>query len=479
MIEDTLFLDPQEAYRTACLRHRVQLTVAVTGLQVCFYLSERPLPLDPASQPENLVHIVPRTLVDFFVETRFRRPTRFEIPAVPGAPKEELLRSLVEQALLKRQQAAALVALGYRQRPAKKRDARLRILALTSRTTTVLQHTARALIDAFNRFGHEAHLIIERNDMEEHNALHLNTALAEFDPHIFVNVNNPNNGFLPPDVVNVLWWQDPPEALLEKTTLLWRPRDLVYSVVANFKQQIAATGIAPERIAVQPFCIDTSCFRVDPGSAPKRRNKVVFVGNSANPWGPANAGENALVALLTDRLEGGLPTTTEEVVVLGAKYGVAPYRAVYSLSYFVLRDLIVRWLCQTAGTKVEVYGRHWERDPVVAPFFRGELPHGEAVAAVYRGAKYALVLHPFSINSQRLAEVGACGCIPVVYDCRFQADRPFWEEQVIYFRTRQELAAGLRAKRPLAPDRFSQFFDYREFAKRILEDAAPLLPPLQ
>lgn len=123
------------------------------------------------------------------------------------------------------------------------------------------------------------------------------------------------------------------------------------------------------------------------------------------------------------------------------------------------------------GLPVDVYGRYWDQDAEVLPYYRGELQHGEAVADVYRAARYALVCHPFEINSQRLAEVAACGCIPVVYDCRDVAEPPFWDDYCLFFKTAEELQNILRQCLQPAkpPEGLAEQFTYRAAARRLID----------
>ncbi len=485
MADDCLFFDPPQAYAFAKLRQRVPLTMAVTGLQVCYLVGDSSgLP----EVPENLI-VLPRDaaqIVDFLARTRLRLPTDLMFPdALPSDERAALgqqVNALIEAVRGRRRELVFEVLSRYLHRQARPRaqDEPLRVMAWTGRTTTVMQWSARALLDAFAELGLEVELVTESNEMESLDSHHLMLAAESFDPHLMININHPNNKCLPPDVVNVVWWQDTPIQLGYPSTLPWRPNDLVYTVVDYFSPALMATGLTRDRIAVQPFCIDTARFSSRP--AVHRQTKVVFVGTGSPLLGQEisentrlRTPEAELVLVLRARLGAGESLSLAEVAALGEKFGLSTFRSVDELLYFVVRDLSVRWLCQAAQSAkipVEIYGRAWELDPVVAPFCRGEISHGDAVVEIYRSAKYALVPHAFSINSQRLAEVGACGCIPIIYDCRHDADPPFWPETALYFHTQAELENCLRAERPTFPDRFSAFFDYRNFARRILSDAA-------
>ncbi len=470
-MQDCVFLDAGEAADQAHLRQRVDLGAAITGLQICYFLGETP----PSDPPENLVHVPLADAANWWARTRYRLPTQLQLPRSITDPDEiarlgQMVHRLLSPAVAIRNQAATEIRHRYASRPIQPKPDRdrLRVMAWSSRLTTVMQYCSRALLSAFSSLGHETRLETEANEMEALDDSHLYAALAEFDPHLIININHANHRYLPTDLVNVVWWQDP---LADDTIGKWRERDLIYSVVSQFVAPVLATGLAPERVALQPFCIDRDCFRVE-ASAAEREDKVVFVGTAAGTQFAKNARALAVIAEISQRLEAGESIFNHEVAALGAKHGIPEVEAVCEIFYGVTRDYAVRWLCQTPGIKIEIYGPGWERDEIVAPFHRGALAHGRAVADVYRSAKYALVVHPFSVSTQRLAEAAACGCIPIIYDCRFQADFPHWEEWALYFRTRADLTACVRADRPTVATKIAEYFDYTRFAQRILHDAA-------
>ncbi len=471
---DTVFTDLNQALETARLRQRVLLNSAVTGLQVCYYIGRQELPADA---PENLIQVPLDQFVNYFEGTRNRIPNCVTLPPqLSAAECREMatsIKTILHTVGLTRSRKAAEAIERYQKRPAKPlRGKRPRVFAVASRETTVMQHCSRGLLEAFSRLGHQVRLEIETNDMQRLDIGHVVDAMASFDPHIVININHEANNNLPPDVVNVVWWQDPMPAMRAGAQLPWRPNDLVYTVLGNvFGPALERTGLPADRIHVQPFCVDAEIF-CDHGAP--RQDKVVFVGSSASVELTGGAAEEACIAELAAHLENG-EVSEETVCQICARHGFEDrYVALCKIFYYVVRDHLVRWLCRARGARIEVYGRDWDHDPVVAPFFKGELPHGRAVADVYRSAKYALVVHPISINSQRLAEAAACGCIPIVYDCRSVAEPPFWEDRVLYFRTPAGLAQCLKTSLPTDPDQFRAFFSYARFAEQILAHAQPM-----
>lgn len=135
---------------------------------------------------------------------------------------------------------------------------------------------------------------------------------------------------------------------------------------------------------------------------------------------------------------------------------------------YIVRDTVVRWACELTHIDVEIYGRGWEYDPVIMSKYKGELPHGEAVAQIYQEASHALVPMPLVLNSQRLAEIAACGCIPVVYDIRHEAEPPHWDKECLFFTTKAKLAVCIQHPPPGSPLEIAKIFSYDAMARRII-----------
>lgn len=473
---DTAFADLAQALAAAQQARRVRLTAAVTGTQACYYLGEEQPPPDA---PRNFFHVPIDRLADFIADTRVR-PPRTAVPPVSATHEQrQAFGALISRELtrgIEERQRRGLESMGrYRQTtPPRATDGRLRVFAASSRTTTVMQYSSAGLMRAFERLGHDARLELERDDTELMDLKIMVEAAEAFAPHLVVNINHQMNTWLPPGVVNATWWQDLMPTLRQGRPLPWRQNDLAYMALTNdLAAALARTGLSAERAKIQPFCIEAETFH-DRSEGP-RANKIVFVGSAASTRLRGGRGERELAEMLAALVESGHQLTEEQVRGLGVLKGVPPDHAFHNVFYYVMRDGLVRWLCRASPIPVEVYGRSWDKDPEVAPHYRGERPHGPAVAEVYRGAKYALIVHPLSINTQRLAEATACGAIPVVYDCRPFADRPHWDDRLLFFRTPAQLAHALTQTPPTYASEFRDFFSYERFARRILADAAPFL----
>ncbi|MDH5230301.1 MAG: glycosyltransferase, partial [Gammaproteobacteria bacterium] len=111
-----------------------------------------------------------------------------------------------------------------------------------------------------------------------------------------------------------------------------------------------------------------------------------------------------------------------------------------------------------------------DKDPIVQPFYKGAINHGEDLAKLYNSAEYALVVtQPTEVNNQRLAEAAACGAIPVVTDVRAQSEKPHWDDECLFFSNRDELYNALKQKPKNDPSVIANYFSYKDFAKIIID----------
>ena len=460
---DAFFVDARQAVETARQNNRVFQTVAVTGCQVCYTDGE-----PSADDPPNLVRLPMDGLDEFFFRTRWRFPDRvvFDPNQVDSISRAMNVAMRLDFVRLGRSARFPMMIKACRSlRLEFTSDKPLRILCPASRLTTVMQYSSSNLARAFARLGCESRLLLERNDMEQQSADHIIQDQVAFNPHVVININHLNNHHLSPGVFNITWWQDPMPEILGRQPLPWRERDLVFSAYPQFDPLLAACGA--NRIHRQGFCADLEIFKM---VRPREdRNKIVFVGEGYG----LDLRFQGREFETWQRLErdGGVPES-HQAGVDGFDGTQEEQERVYSVTR-VLRATSVAWFCRLGrelGWEVEVYGRNWENNPEVKPFYKGELSHGPDVAAVYNEARYALCVNPWLVNSQRLVEVAACGAIPVVFDARAHADDPpHWDEECLFFKTRDDLKKCLQSAPAGDPLQIPPHYSYDRFAQRILD----------
>lgn len=465
---DTYFIDPLLALNVAKQRNRVYCKhPTVDGLQVCYYRGEL-----PEHGLENLIHIELHSLVDFFVKSRLRFPENIVFPDGVEPELQDAIREDVANALstIQKKQLVIikhLIEKARMQKPAIDSEP-IRVFLPSRRTSTVMQHCSRGLAKTFEKKEMQAHVYIESNEMETINYVDFVKTYIDFNPHAMFYINDLRNTFFHEDIVNLVWWQDPMPQIRSGELLNWRKNDFNFSISPLLDDYLKQCGAGT--IERQHFVIDDDVFYADP--AQPRQQRVVFVGTSylANVYLNDPQQQQALKELTAIMARGGC--FDKDTVAGIAERTELPYDFVFwKLLHYAIRDGSVQWLCRQATLPVDVYGRHWEQDPIVAPFFRGELPHGVEVANAYRSAEYAIVCHPFEINSQRLAEVAACGCIPVVYDCRDVAEGPHWEQCCLFFKTEAELKHILdnRLRPAESPLLLAKHFTYDAAVDRFIE----------
>lgn len=433
---DTYFIDPLLALNVAKQKNRVYCKhPTIDGLQLCYYRGEL-----PEHGINNLVHVELHDMVDFFIESKLRLPENVEIPDELEEELKLAVRKDVANAL-NAIDKKRLVLIGQlidkakAQKPAV--DGRpLRVFVPTCRLSTVMQYSSRGVAKAFEKRGCQVLFYIEANDMETINYVDFMKVYIGFDPHVVFYINDLRNTFYHEDVIDIIWWQDPMPQIKSGELLNWRNNDFNFSVTPLIDQYLKQCGAAT--LERQHFVIDEDIFYS--GAGRQRHQKIIFIGTSyRSKVDFGDSLQQQAIAELVDLLNRGGRFDEQAVTSIAERSSLTYEFVFWKLLHYVVRDYSIKWLCQNSSLPIEIYGRYWDQDPLVAPFFQGELPHGVEVADVYRSATYAIVSHPFEINSQRLAEVAACGCIPVVYDCRDVAEPPHWDDYCLFFKTEQDL----------------------------------------
>ena len=469
---DTYFFSARDAYREAIQQKQVDLKhPTVYGLQVCYYDGD-----EMADAPANMLHLPAEQVADRLLDARTRPPTAIHVPAgTPDDVHAQLLGvfdNLIRQTMLDRnkrflermRQARELAPSGTRDR--------FKVMLVTTRVTQVLQFETYDLARAFESLGHEVLVAIEPNAMEQLFEYELLMTYLDFAPDVFVIINHVRNRWLHPDVSHVIWFQDLMKPLVSGEQIHLRDNDQVYSATVELDSYLQTCGV--DNVQRQSFCVDTSVFH--PPASASRRRRIVFVGSAYAPKVSEGPRTREMAQELVPRIAEGEVFSRAEIEEMADRIGVEHEQAFWVLYHFLTRDQVVHWMCErlpAMGIEVEVYGRYWGDDPVVSPYFHGEIAHGHSLADLYRDSMFALVCHPFDLNSQRLGEVAACGCIPVVYDCRSVAEAPHWDEQCLFFKTAAELARLFEGALPTCdPAPIAERNSYRRFAETILQRRA-------
>ena len=465
--EDIYFFSLEAAREAAQMGNIVKLPDKGEGRQLCYYNGD---PLDDG--PETLIGVPMEKIFDYFVETPYRHPTFINFAGTDfSAPEQEKILNQVEHTFELVNKERESRRLRYKQMIIHQapdfKDPVKRAFLMTSRHTSVIQYTTKGIAKALEKLGYEIRLLIEEDDLQIlHKDMRMK-AVYEFNPHVTININHMYNDFLNENTWNIVWWQDPMPRLTSPDPIYVRERDVVFSYDESFEN----LWIKKQQTAIfrQEMCIDTEIF--NPVGTDSRVSKVVFVGTSYYDFFTSNETIVAFKDKLVEYVEEGLLPSKEEVSDLANHFGInLGQYPIPSLMQGVIREACVHWLCKYAPIEVEIYGPGWEEDKAVSPYYKGPIAHGKALADLYRSSKYAMVCQGANIQSQRLAEVTACGAIPVVYDSRPNSPDPLWEKQYLFFRTAEELKNVLTLEPEMfegAFERISSRFSYDCFARKI------------
>ena len=461
---DAYFLEEETAAEIAKSNNRVRVAhPTITGLQICYFDG-----VTAQDHPANLIGVKLEDSYDYFLQTRNRLPTSFV--AAENTPEElsQIFQETMRKVAIEREERLHVMRQSWPCAPPTY-DAQkpLRVFLAASRLTEVMQYASKNIGKAFELLGHEVAISVEDNDLESLHGTHHLKALHEFNPHIIFNINSHSmlKATVPEAVFNVNWWHDLMPDLEKGTQFEIRDRDYTYSALKQLDPFIERCGVRD--IQRQGFCVDSTEF-FEKSSSP-REDRIVFAGSSY--LGTLyDKSQNAAGALLEikEAFEAGVSLDENFLRPIAEKYKISYEYVFWNLLHFVVRDISVEWLCEASPLPVEIYGSGWKKNAKVREFHKGYIAHGVDLASLYRTSTYALVTHPFEINSQRLAEVCASGTIPIVYDCTHSSCEPHWRHDLTFYKRKAELIDCLEKRLGRPAPEIGEYFSYLNFAKKII-----------
>lgn len=459
MYEDTYFLSSQEALRVASEQNRWGDNNYF--LQMCYYEGDR-----IESELENLVHLPIESLVEELAQGRYRIPSKVDFTGleISADIKLNVLTNFnlsIEHAKNYRQQYNEHYFQTLKQaKPDFSEPLRFYLSASTS--TQVMQYVSKNIADAVSKKGYEV-LFDLYCGIEDQNSL---KRVSEFNPHVTININHINNRFLSNDVFNVVWFQDPMTALIDNTELHLRERDFIYTLSDILMEK----KFTKDMYEIQRFCVNERDFYRD--ESIEKEDKIIFIGSSHAAILSQEVSEHVMdiYYLLKEKLDSGFKITREYLEELSKLNHISYNDLLLTPFAMAVRECSVEWICKQNKIDVEVYGRYWENNPTVAPYFKGEVPHGEDVAKIYNSAKYSVYAHSFDMYQQRLPEIAACGTIPVAFDAiGFKEDGYDYEDSTLLFSNYDELVDILGTSPKKSVYEISEKMMFSSFIDRIIE----------
>lgn len=428
MIEDTYFLNPEEALRVAQEQNRWGENDYF--LQACYYEGE----LIDSSLP-NLIYLPLDNMLESLVYGVHRVPTKIDFTGLElsNEIQVDILLSFnhsIEQVKMYRKQ---LNNQYYVQMKNAKPDfnEKWRFYLSANSSTQVMQHVSKNIASSLQDMGFEVlyHLYYGTEDIISLKVM------SEFKPHATINLNHMMNEFLSDEIFNFVWFQDMMPVLENKEQVLFRKRDYIFYLIEEFQSLLQEKGI---EAIYQPFCINTKVFKERPEI--KQEKKIVYIGNSYFERLTTSKDLEICEALIKVYDETSFVDTTA-IKEVAQQYNETEAKINYILSYVEKDTLLLKLAALKTPYTLEVYGFGWEHYEELKPFFKGKLEYGEEVSKVYNSATYAFTNGSYVLQ-QRTLEAAASGAIPLVYDTRGRRvtkEEEYFESSFAFFKSMDDL----------------------------------------
>ena len=463
---DTYFFDPLSALKEAKMNNKVQSNTMTIGTQICYYAGKK---LKKA--PRNCINIPLEKVYGYFRDTDNRIPESISYANTHFSAKEQNILSqriiqIINQSILEQQNLIVKYKKKIKTNKPDFKEKKWRIFVPASRLTTVMKNVSRHIATSFEKIGYEVIFFIEENDMKHSSLLAQLKAQYKCNPHITINLNHFNNEYLHKKVFNIIWMQDPMNSIIDSSSSITaRKRDIIYSIAFPIDYALRKKNLPFSR---QNFAINKKIYKKD--KKIKRRKKIVFVGSSYL----LNLQKDTPVELFNEVLymfKNGLDFDESTIKQLARKYNQEFIYVIIRVINFIIRDYSVLELCKLdTDYEIEIYGWGWDKYPEIKPYFKGALKYGKDIANVFNSATYSLSPHSCSLLQQRVLEAAACGCIPIVYDCRSIEKHPFFEDNLIFYKKLNTLNTILKNSPSKKLKKIINENSYKKLVNRIIKD---------
>lgn len=319
-----------------------------------------------------------------------------------------------------------------------------RVLLLTTRFSTVLQHSTRDAAAGIRQFGGDARIVIEEQPWERITPGLVRAALDAFKPDLVFQIDHlrsEQKAMFPPQVPFVCWIQDNLGNLMHPAAGSGiGPRDFVIGTwveryVRQFGYPAASCLVVPRctRVPEAPAVLD--------GSAPEAAPDLLYVSNHSDL--PAQRLEQDAKTLGSHQFVDGFIEAGRRMIAIYEGGGciesqpqvrdivraclpgmdASDIERLTMLLFERLNNTLYRqqglaWAARAAadcGLRLEIRGNGWEKHPVFAALARGPVRYGPELESLTRSARFNLVLEPyFPTTHQRYLDAAVAGGLCVV-----------------------------------------------------------------
>lgn len=315
---------------------------------------------------------------------------------------------------------------------------KLRVLGVTSRYTTFLQHSMRDWLAAFNAMGHETSLIIEQADHQTMNNVVYLSQIADFRPDLILIIDHYRAEYhgLPAGVPVVMWVQDRlPNIFNDAAGPAQGERDFCLGFGRTHLAH--RHGYPAQRFLTCPVGINEMRFDLrEPTTDELAKfgcdaSYVSHASETAEQIVDAQCAEcdantvrfyrqtyDRMVAhyerdprILSDVLLRRIIDATTKATGLTVSAEMMPGIISFltqRVNSAMVRHQSLTWLAEL-GLDLRLYGRGWDKHPTLAKYARGVADNHTDLANIYRCSKINLQVTSFGSVHQRMLDGLAAG----------------------------------------------------------------------
>jgi hypothetical protein len=307
---------------------------------------------------------------------------------------------------------------------------KLRVLGITSRYTTFIQHSMRDWLAAFEKLGHQTRLVIESADHELPNNLALSQASVDFKPDLVVVIDHYRAELsgLPAKVPVVMWVQDRLPNIFNKDAGAKQER-LDYAIGYSMLELTQEYGYPASRFLPTMMAVNEARFSPRELTGQERQQfgcDVSFVTNATTcvdeimreikanqpPIGIRFLDEvyqqfkaiyDAGDSITSGDLMRMIIEQTADRMKVNTSVDAALQVFIHKVNNSLFRHQAVRWAVEL-GINLHLYGKGWEKHPEFSRYAKGEADNQTQLPIIYQASVINLQVTPFNAVHQRLLD---------------------------------------------------------------------------